>query len=219
MWIKICGVTTPDDARMISDAGVEAIGLNFFPGSKRFVDLEQARLIRAAIPDSIDVVGVFVNSSPAEVAHTATEAQLTTVQFHGDESVQTIGRFRELSPQTSIIRALRMDDTGTEGIERQLDQLKSAGIRLKAVLVDAFVAGEYGGTGHMIRLDAFDDVDRSSWPPLILAGGLNSDTVCKAIQHVSPWGVDTASGVEDAPGRKSDSRVRDFVAAARQCRT
>ena len=96
MWIKICGITTPDDAAMVAQCGADAIGLNFYSGSKRFVTADKARTIRATVRPQVEVVGVFVNSSAEDVAKIVATVGLTTVQFHGDESATDIARFAQL---------------------------------------------------------------------------------------------------------------------------
>lgn len=213
MWTKICGITLVSDAVMIADAGADAIGLNFYAGSKRCVDPVVARQIRDAVAADLNVVGVFVNASAAEVVHTARSVGLHSVQFHGDETVDVLAEFQRQCPEVGIVRAFRIGSDGTTGMEAALQQIGAAGIPLKAVLVDALVAGEYGGTGHQVDPACLQNRP-PYWPPLILAGGLTPTTVASAVRSVRPWGVDTASGVELSPGVKCSSLVRQFVAAA-----
>lgn len=212
MWIKICGVTGPADAAMIAAAGADAIGLNFYPGSKRCVDSKNAAAIQETVGAALDLVGVFVNATAQDVARTVTQFHLAAAQFHGDETVETIAEFHRLSPATAIIRAFRVGDAGTAAMNAEIGRLKQTGVPLAAVLVDAMVAGEYGGTGHQVRSSLLQDRP-TDWPPLILAGGLTPATVTEAAAAAEPWGVDTASGVESAPGVKCARLVRAFMDA------
>jgi len=215
MWIKICGITTPEDARVVHDCGANAIGLNFFRGSKRFVEVSSARTIRDAASDETEVIGVFVNAAADDVRRTVEAVGLTGVQFHGDESPATVAAVQQRLPEVKLIRAIRVSPDDPRVVSRTLSQLADEGISLDALLVDAFVPGEYGGTGHRVDSELLNLPDRETWPPLILAGGLTGENVAAAIRAVVPWGVDTASGVEAMPGRKSPDKVRGFVTAVR----
>ena len=157
MWVKICGVTTPTDAKMVATSGADAVGLNFYAKSKRYVSQETAAQLRKEVGDSLEVVGVFVNSSADEVASIAQHVGLTAVQFHGDESVDTLLRFQEALPDVDIIRAFRIGADGPKVMLQQVREINDADVRLKAVLVDAYVPGQYGGTGHQVRADWLAD--------------------------------------------------------------
>ena len=209
-WIKICGVTTVDDATMIAAAGASAIGLNCYPKSKRYLAAAAARQIRDSVAAELDVVGVFVNSAAAEVAKLAEDIGLNAVQFHGDESTVEIIRFHEICPDVAIIRAFRIGAEGLTTLQSTVTELVDAGVPLAAVLVDAFVEGEYGGTGHQVDAKLLQDWP-GHWPRLILSGGLTPETAAAAAAAVNPWGVDTASGIELSPGIKCPSKVRQFV--------
>ena len=164
------------------------------------------------------MVGVFVNSSAREVAHIANHTQLTAVQFHGDEPPQLIAEFHQLCPAAHIIRAFRIGDAGTAAMDRHLTQLAELQVHLAGVLVDAFVAGAYGGTGHTVDADTVNAWSARSGKRqrLVLAGGLTADNVAAAAESVRPWGIDTASGVELSPGIKSSDQVRSFVSHVRE---
>ncbi len=213
MWIKICGITTIEDAAFIVDAGADAIGLNFFPGSKRCVTVDVARPIAGEVRDSVEIIGVFVNARLEQVANTVQDLGLTAVQFHGDETLSDIEQFRTLCPGVPVIRAFRVG-TETESFRQQYDQYESLLPPLAGVLVDAWSRDEYGGTGQQVArplLAGCEELDLK----LILAGGLTPDNVADAATAVRPWGVDTASGVESAPGTKAESLVRRFVTECR----
>ena len=213
MWVKICGITVPQD--MQAAASADAIGRNFYAPSKRYVSPSRAaELVAVASPDQ-QIVGVFVNSPVAEVVEIVDLAGLTTVQFHGDESAETVASFHRLRPEIDLIRAFRIGTDGLLPVTSWLQDLARHNVSLKAILVDAFVPGEFGGTGHRINPELLEARDES-WPPLILAGGLTPDTVAQSIAAVAPWGVDTASGVEDKPGRKNHDLVERFISIAHQ---
>ena len=220
MWIKICGITDPKDAVTAVEAGANAIGLNFFSGSKRWVSIEAAqeitRVIRSvAVPRPIDLVGVFVNSAPEEICQIAATVALNVVQLHGDESVADIAKVHEGSPQLHLIRALRISSDRRQDCFDQLRDLQNH-IELFAVLLDAFVPGEFGGTGVTVDSQLVADYSAQNLPRLILAGGLTSDNVAETIAACRPWGIDTASGVESSPGIKSSEKINRFITEARR---
>ena len=177
MWTKICGVTTIESALAVRDAGANAVGLNFFSGSKRFVSVSAAAGIAEAIripgtENSVpDIVGVFVNSQVADIVRASHEVGLTAVQFHGDETRDLICRLHEARPDLSIIRALRVSLERLDEHLRTIDELQQR-IPLAACLLDAFVAGEFGGTGLTVDLRIPAVYLQQARPRLILAGGL-----------------------------------------------
>lgn len=213
MWIKICGITTIGDAGMVVDAGADAIGLNFYPSSARYVSPDIAQAIAGQFAGEVDVVGVFVNTPAEQVSQICHEVGLTAVQFHGDETADEIQRFRAMCPDIPVIRAFRVG-AATEDFRTQHSGYKDLVPPLAAALVDAWSADEYGGTGRRVAtrlLEGHQEVISR----LILAGGLEPSNVVEAAAAVRPWGVDTASGVEVSPGGKSPDLVREFVAACR----
>jgi phosphoribosylanthranilate isomerase len=211
--IKICGITRVVDAQAAIDAGADAIGLNFHGQSPRSIAIEQAAEISHTMAGKALCVGVFVNATADEIAEMALLASLDAVQLHGDEPPEYVA---ELPPQMLVIRAWRL---GTDGLDPLIHYLKSAedaGRAVDQVLIDARVEGQYGGTGATADWGLLADW-RKSLPSrrLILAGGLMPENVAEAIRQVRPDAVDTASGVESAPGIKSQSAVEAFVASAR----
>jgi phosphoribosylanthranilate isomerase len=214
MWTKICGITTSNDAAAVVAAGGSAIGLNFYAGSSRCISPQQAHVIAAEVHNRVDVVGVFVNSRPADVRDVVQRVGLTAVQFHGDESDSVLQEFHQYCPQINMIRAIRIDQAT---LTARLDELAQTigKVPLSAILLDAHVPGEYGGTGQRPDADVVKAVQSlRGLPRLILAGGLTADNVAVAVQNISPWGVDTASGVERAPGMKDHQLVSRFVRQA-----
>jgi phosphoribosylanthranilate isomerase len=212
--VKICGVTNEGDALAAVDAGADAIGLNFFRGSKRCVSSIQAGRIVDAVGSRADKIGVFVDASADEIGSTCEEANLHWVQLHGNEPPELL---RSLGDRFDVIRARRLDDRGPQAVSDDIIAcLNAAGHAPHAVLLDAAMAGQFGGTGHTLdwRLLA----NHQNWMrgvPLILAGGLTPANVAEAIRVVHPHAVDVASGVESAPGKKDAMKMRDFVSAAR----
>jgi phosphoribosylanthranilate isomerase len=209
--VKICGVTTLEDALLAADAGADAIGFNFYARSVRGVDCLQAAQVARSLAPSVARVGVFVNHSAAEIHACWRRVGLNYVQLHGDEPPELA---RELVG-LPVVRALRCRlDTWVRGAA-WVESYVGAGGTLAALLVDAYDPNEYGGTGRRADGEVFAAF-RSRFPliPLILAGGLTPENVADVIAEVRPDGVDTASGVEQRPGLKSAEKVREFVRRA-----
>ncbi len=208
--IKVCGLTRPDEALACARLGADWIGLNFHPGSPRRVDPGAAAEIVAALPPETEAVGLFVDRPPTEVAALAERLNLRIVQLHGQEPPEDLGALASLT----IIRAFRLGDAGA--VARMIAYLRRCeglGRTPDAVLVDAFVAGQPGGTGQEIASDLLALLP--PLPRLVLAGGLSVENVAERVARVRPWMVDVASGVESSPGRKDPERVAAFIRAAR----
>lgn len=188
---------------MIERAGADAVGLNFASASPRYIDVPQAREIALAVKDRLEVVGVFVDSSAADVFRIAAEAGLDTVQLHGAESPDFLIEVGETVP---AYKALRIGDA--------LDVAAAHKYRGDRILTDAKVAGAMGGTGETFDWDLISTLNETR--KLILAGGLNAENVEACVRTVSPYGIDTASGVEISPGKKDPRKVEAFIRAARQ---
>jgi len=198
LLVKICGVTTPEDAAMAAAAGADAIGVNLWPGSKRHVTSEAAREVLAAIPAGVLKVGVFVDATDDEVEHQVHELGLDRAQLHGDESPAHFGRL-----DARLIRVVRVRDessfAGEDGWSPAL------------WLYDAYVEA-YGGGGVVAPWSLIATRARR---PFLLAGGLTPDNVAAAVAQTRPDGVDVASGVESSARRKDPAKVAAFIAAAR----
>jgi phosphoribosylanthranilate isomerase len=215
--VKICGVTTLDDAIASAKAGADMLGLNFYRKSPRYLEPDAARTLAVALRAELGaacplLVGVFVNEVVGKISVTMEKVGLTYAQLSGDESVEMLRELRGIGykairPRT---KAEAVDDAGYFAPGMSADE------RVPSLLVDAHHPQLYGGTGeqasHEVAIATRDCV-----PRLMLAGGLNADNVAAAVVGVRPWGVDTASGVEfpDQPGRKDPARVAAFVAAAK----
>lgn len=216
MWIKICGITETATAERVAVLAPDAIGLNFYPKSPRHVSRDTARKIAINLPETIQAVGVFVNAEIAAIAETVADCRLTMVQLHGDEPPEFLARLRNAIPGVLLLRAWRMG-TNLADLEAYLAECGRLEVSLAGCLIDAKVAGSYGGTGHTPSWTVLrSDYLRDDWPPLILAGGLTADNVADGIRTIQPWGVDVASGVESSPGVKDLERVGRFIAAARK---
>ncbi|WP_417847393.1 phosphoribosylanthranilate isomerase [Thalassoglobus sp.] len=211
MWIKVCGLTSVKNALQVCDAGVDAIGLNFYAKSKRCVDIKTARRIVESLPANVEPIGLFVNHTLDEIRTVTRETGIKTIQLHGDETAEFATQLRDLK----IIRAIRIDETNIKQLSSEIGSFRTAGVALAGCLIDANVQGSYGGTGHTAPWEMIaSHYDAENWPPLILAGGLNPKNIEAAIRMVQPWGVDTASGVESAPGMKDPTQVSEFVSGA-----
>ena len=204
--IKVCGITSVEDALATAGAGADAIGLNFFPPSPRFVETQTARAISDATP-SLLKIGVFVNAGAEAIRAAVDAAGLDAIQLHGDEAPAFLDQLAPLP----IIRAFRCP----AGLEAAGNYIAACHTRPRAAVVDAFTLTAYGGSGKTANWQAIAATRRSlQGIPLILAGGLNSTNLAEAIIAVQPDGVDVASGVEIEPGRKDREKIREFVRIA-----
>lgn len=199
--VKICGITSVEDARAVIDAGAEALGLVFYAASPRAVTIEQARAIALAAGPFTVVTGLFVDADPEFVAAVLKQVPLQLLQFHGDENPDYCESFTR-----PYMKAIRM--------RPQLDVAAAiAGYPGAAgILLDAYRPGVPGGTG-----ETFDwaRVPRQSAKPLVLAGGLTATNVGDAIRATQVYGVDVSGGVESAPGKKDHGKITSFINNAR----
>ena len=196
--IKVCGITRLEDALACVEAGVDAVGFNFWSGSKRHVAVADAAEIAAALPPGILRVGVFVRARPSEVRSTVAAVSLGAVQLHGDEDPADY-----LEAGAPLWQVLR--------IESSLPETVSA--RAAEVLLDAKAEG-FGGSGRSFDWSLARGARRYGLP-FWLAGGLTPANVGEAVRRAEPTGVDVASGVESRPRMKDPALVRAFVAAVR----
>jgi phosphoribosylanthranilate isomerase len=197
MFVKICGITSVEDASHAVAAGATALGFVFWPKSPRFVTPECAADIARAVPPGVDTVGVFVDAPIERVNETVERVGLSIVQLHGEEPAEYARAVR-----CPVLRAVRVGDIASvEGWP--------APVRL---LIDAIDPEARGGTGARVDWDRAAAVARTR--DVVLAGGLTPENVGEAIEKVRPWGVDVSSGVEQAPGVKDPDKVTRFVANA-----
>jgi phosphoribosylanthranilate isomerase len=214
---KICGVTTTADAEILASAECDAIGLNFYRQSPRYVSPEQGREIGQGL--SLVRVGVFVNSGESELREIAETADLDYVQLHGDEPPELIAELQgfQLIPGFQVIRAFRCKDEGLEPIISYLAECERLAALPSAILLDAYSPNAYGGTGEVIDWSSIKALRTEIAPKIaiVLAGGLTAGNVAEAIRAGVPDGVDTASGVESEPGIKDETQVNDFIKNAK----
>lgn len=218
MWVKICANTTLEDARAAAEAGADAVGFVFAP-SKRQVTAQQVREISLGLPLSVARVGVFGELPAEDIAAAAQHAQLTAIQLHGTYEEALGKRLTELlGPAVSLIQAVHWSldqPTAAAQVSAALSALEQSAPSRRALL-DAKAGGASGGLGLAFDWLAAGEVfARHKGVSIILAGGLRPDTVAEAIRATRPWGVDVASGVEHAPGRKDLGKVREFIKNAR----
>jgi phosphoribosylanthranilate isomerase len=205
--IKICGITNPRDAESAASLGADMIGVNFYSESPRFVNEAVARNVVDAIPSNVEAVGVFVNEPWSHAQRIAARYNIRVVQMHGDLS-------DDLPPRLNAIPAFALRDAASlQHITSCLERLMALGARPQAILVDAHVVGQFGGTGQTAPWHLLADFAPSV--PLILAGGLTPGNVADAIRIVKPYAVDVASGVESSPGKKDADKMRRFIDAVR----
>ena len=199
--VKICGITNDGDARHAAACGADALGFVFYAGSPRCVPPATAAGICAALPPFVSRVGLFVNEAPERIAAIAAECGLDVLQLHGDEAPQAC-----LLPPYRVIKGVRPRTAS--------DLAALSAYPVSALLVDAAVPGQFGGTGQ--RADWALAAQLAGTRRVILAGGLTPDNVAAAVQVVRPYAVDVSSGVESAPGKKDPEKVAAFIRRARE---
>ena len=200
--IKICGITTPEDALTAVEAGADALGFVFYKESPRHIFPEEAARIINKLPPFVQAVGLFVNEAPEIVNQVSRNCRLGLVQLHGDETPDYCRRIEQRVMKAFRVRSLTC-----------LDPI--ADYRLSGCLLDAYSPSFYGGTGMSFNWEiACEAITRSH--RVVLAGGLTPDNVAEAIRQVRPYAVDVSSGVESAPGKKDTDKVRAFIRNAKE---
>lgn len=211
--IKICGITNPQDALVVARAGADAVGLNFYPRSPRFISPDTARQIIAVLPTNIVKVGLFVNAPAPDVCQTFDDLHLDLIQLHGDEPPEYLAHLGG----RPVMRAFRVEPGNLPPVVDYLARCREDGVVPNAVMVDSLAVGVYGGSGKVADWTAAAEYAvQPGLPPLVLAGGLVAENVADAIRTVHPTAVDVASGVESCLGRKDPVLVEAFVRAARE---
>jgi len=200
--IKICGIKEPEHARVAADAGADAIGLVFFRASPRFVTVARAKKIASSLPAYVTPVGLFVNAKATEIRAILKEVPLGLLQFQGDEDPAFCSKFG-----VPYVRAVRME----KGVDLVECARRFSGA--KALLVDAHVPGQRGGTGQVFD---WAELPSKHPVPLILSGGLTAENVGRAIREVRPWAVDVSSGVESSRGVKDPAKIVEFIRSVRR---
>lgn len=202
--VKICGITRLEDALSAAELGADYLGFNFYPGSKRYLEPETCMKIVARLERenlTVQSVGVFVNASLQAIETILESCRLDLAQLSGDEPLEILEALGERG-----LKAIR---------PRSQDEAQAASLMARvrktppALLVDAYQAGGYGGTGETADWDIAAQLARAY--PVLLAGGLTPENISEALRRVRPWGVDVASGVEDAPGIKDRAKMKAFI--------
>ncbi|WP_096084530.1 phosphoribosylanthranilate isomerase [Agaribacterium haliotis] len=195
--VKICGITRVEDAIAASELGADAIGLVFYPPSPRYVsELSLARDIAMSAGPFVDVVGLFVNATAAEIDQVLKQVPLNCLQFHGDESPESCEHWAR-----PYIKALRMK----EGLDLAREKQRYSSAR--ALLLDSYVKGVPGGTGEAFNWHRVPQ----QLGPIVLAGGLLPENVASANTIAKPWALDVSGGVETSPGIKDRNKIAAFI--------
>jgi len=200
--VKICGITRSQDAQLVVDAGVDAIGLVFYEKSPRFVSIEQAIKIRKMIPAFVSCVALFKDENPQQIEAVLAQIEVDLLQFHGSEKADFCEQFKR-----PYIKALGMKSTGHD--ENYLLNCAEEYQLSKALLLDGHAPGDAGGTGEKFDWSCIQQVQT----PIVLAGGLTPGNVKQAIDTAHPFAVDVSSGVESEPGCKDKTKVTAFMRA------
>ena len=212
--VKICGITTLDDALLAARAGADMLGLNFFSKSPRYLQPDAARDLCTGLRAELGagcplLIGLFVNEGVGHISITMEKVGLNFAQLSGDELVEMLRELRGIAFKSIRPRSAQeaLDDTAYFGQFALTDE------RIPSLLVDAYHPQLYGGTGEQASAEVALAVKEKT-PRLMLAGGLTPENVAARIAAINPWAVDVASGVEaDTPGRKDAIKVQAFVAA------
>lgn len=207
MRVKICGITQPQQGKAIAALGATTLGFICVRASPRYVSPEQIRAVVEQLPENVDKIGVFANSSCEEICRTVAAAGLTGVQLHGDEPPELCHHLRQLLPGVEIIKALRV---------RSAQALEKAAIYttwVDTLLLDAYDPAMLGGTGKTLDWASLRQFRPSC--PWLLAGGLTPNNVLAALSQVTPSGIDLSSGIERAPGDKDLDKVTQLFNSLR----
>ncbi|RBP22205.1 phosphoribosylanthranilate isomerase [Marinobacter pelagius] len=204
--VKICGLTRPEDVSAAISCGADALGFVFYEPSPRSVSPGHAAALIRDIPPFVQAVGLFVNPEPEFVEQVLSAVPLDLLQFHGDETPEFCRSFGR-----RWIKAIRVREEGQ--IETAFQDFRDAA----GLLVDAWDPDKYGGTGQSFNWQL---IPESRPMPLVLAGGLSSDNVSRAVTQVKPWAVDVSGGVERSKGIKDIQKISDFIKEVhRVCKT
>ena len=203
--VKICGITSVKDALFAVNAGADAIGLVFYAVSPRFVTIEQAQQIVAAVPPFVSVVALFVNALPIEIKTVLAQVRIDIVQFHGDETRSDCEQIK-----LPYYKAIRVK------ADTNLLQYEAEFSSAKALLLDTYSDAAFGGTGQVFDWGL---VPQNLTKPVILAGGLTAENVALGIKQVRPYAVDVSGGVEQSKGVKDVAKIAAFMHAVKESRS
>ena len=216
-WVKICGITNLEDAKLAVEAGADAIGFVFYRKSPRKIEAETVRTIVEKISEPVEKVGVFVDETPTQIHETVSAAGLTAVQLQGRNLVDSVMNGQESPAELlgvgKVIVAVGGESLKTGGVLISQD----APEKIFALLFDSQANGVVGGTGTAFDWQGTRGMIQviSLKLPVIVAGGLTPGNVTQAIRLLKPFGVDVSSGVEAKPGKKDPEKIAAFVQAVR----
>lgn len=199
MRVKICGITKPDQGKAITQLGATTLGFICVPSSPRFITPQQIQAVIQVLPKTVERIGVFANASLDEIRQTLSEAKLTGIQLHGNESLEYCDRLRQFFPDLEIIKAIRVKTP------EALDLAETYIHHVDTLLLDAYHPQQLGGTGHTLDWHSLQQFHPAcAW---LLAGGLTPENVLEALTLLKPDGIDLSSGVEQSPGDKDLTKV------------
>lgn len=205
MRVKICGITKPDQGKAIAELGATTLGFICVRSSPRFIAPQDIQAVIEVLPKTVERIGVFANASLDEIHQTLSEAELTGIQLHGNETVEFCDRLRELFPDLELIKAIRVKTPEALNLaETYID-------RVDTLLLDAYHPEQLGGTGHTLDWNSLQQFHPAC--PWLLAGGLRPDNVLEALNVLKADGIDLSSGVERSPGDKDLSKVTQLFEA------
>jgi len=191
--VKICGITNAEDALAAVDMGADLLGFNFYPKSKRYITIDKAAAIINKLPTFVDTVGLFVNATAEEVREVVGKGMLNWIQLHGDETPAFCDSFSDVG--VKIIKAIRVKS------KKDIESVQN--FFVDVILLDAFDAKEYGGTGKVFDWKLVSNIEQR----IFLAGGITPENAVEAIE-VGVYGIDICSGVESTPGKKDHEKMR-----------
>jgi phosphoribosylanthranilate isomerase len=200
MRVKICGITQPQQSLAIASLGATALGFICVPSSPRYVTIAQIQAAITPLSQNIDKIGVFANTTIAEISQIVTKSGLTGIQLHGEETPEFCQQLRQSLPEVEIIKAIRV---------RSLEHLQTTtnyNDYVDTLLLDAYHPQQLGGTGQTLNWHKLNQ-EFSPSLPWFLAGGLTADNILTALSHIQPSGIDLSSGVEHSPGNKDLHKV------------
>lgn len=199
--VKICGITEPQDAIAAVELGVDALGLMFYEGSPRYVELDAAAEIMSVIPAFVTTVALFKDAPAEQVEQVSNTLDFDLLQFHGSESSEFIEQFKH-----PYLKAIGMQD------QADLEGAISSFEGCKGFLLDSHAPGAAGGTGETFDWETIPSELRQQ---IILAGGINPDNVAECITRIRPYAIDVSSGVESSHGRKDQGKMEQLMKQVR----
>lgn len=201
--IKVCGITSAEDAKEAIEAGVDAVGFIFAEKSPRYISPEKVKEIVAQLPPFIHYVGVFVDKDPIEIEEIIEYCGLSYVQLHGSEDAEYCRKLAQAATPCKVIKAFRVSSRTLASDFTPYEET------VKGFLLDTHVEGQEGGTGKPFDWSIIQSLKLQL--PMILAGGLTPENAAEAVRAVRPFAIDVNSGVEDEPGKKNYEKLRRLV--------